>query len=133
MPNENELDPSIVDRRLNRSKPYGMIHGRPEGCPGAAFQQNGIYFDQQGMPVGGKYVAVDTSDVIKDKDAELARLKAELAKLKGESNDSPDDDIPSELDRQELMLACKEKGIKVNGNMRPETLYKLLQENADAA
>lgn len=126
-----ELSDDIKDRRLNRSKSYATIHGRPDACPNAAFTQNGVYFDQQGMPLGGEYIAVDDQDVIESKDELIARLMAENAALK--SPEKVEDDVPEELDREELMQACKEKGIKVIGNMKTETLYKKLQDHADSA
>lgn len=44
--------PKGVDVTLDKSKPYGTVHGKDDRFPDAAFSQGGRYFNRDGNQVG---------------------------------------------------------------------------------
>src|SRR5690606_38850015 len=109
-------------------RPYATIYGPdpnlPKGPNGqlARYQQNGMYFDQAGNYISGKYEPADAEDIKRDLAEENARLKAELEALKKGQTDEP-----QPLNRDKIVAQLNELNVKFDGRSSTEKLYELLQ------
>lgn len=128
-------------RTLNRNKPYGTIAGRPGGDipTNAKYEQNGLYFDQFGSEVGGKYLPADDGDKVQDLAAENLALRKRIAELEGKplvNDGNPVTKEPEEhtepLDRMAILVQLQERNIKYHGGMKTEKLHQLLLDSLDA-
>ena len=110
-------------RSLNRTKPFSTISGAFQvNGKQATYEQNGLYFNQNGEEIGGDYVEVDDGDRLENLAQENERLRAMLAE-KEEKKDG--------LDREEVIEQLEANNIPFDKRQKTKTLYKLLQEHLD--
>jgi hypothetical protein len=134
-------------RKLDRKKPYGEIWGRDDSIPaGAQYDQNGMYFDQQGNYLGGVYKPADKDDIANDlanQNAQLAAENAELRRQLGivpaavtgvvlQQADKPEDPAPEELDREAIIAQLKSTGATFPKNASTKQLHAMLLAERDS-
>lgn len=142
-----------ANRKLDKSKHYGEIWGRDDAIPAnARYQQNGLYFDQQGNCLGGDYKPADIHDVKQDLEqtnrelaAENAELRRRLAAQGGElpagnqspapatnAENAPQEPTEDELDRKAIISQLKQLNVSFPQKATTKELYAILQNELDS-
>ncbi len=147
--NKSKAADTITNRKLDKSKHYAEIWGHDDGVPrGARYEQNGLYYNQQGVCLGGTYKPADINDVKQDLEQAIRELAAENAELRrrlaaqggelpaGESPqppaDGPKEPTEEELDREAIIAQLKQLNVSFPKKASTADLHKILQKELDS-